>query len=153
MDDSETIDPNSSHDDRNVLDDGLLLKLLDEDIDNEETLCSLVENENIAHSVLNKALMNDGRFDFLFGLTNLTRRLSRIDDDVINRWLGLDCEADTEIICFVSFVFNILDQYYERLCFAQMIQFSDLYLLTLLIFFSNVCYFVGSLVFTTICAR
>ena len=109
-----------------ILNDDLLLKLLDDDIDNEEVLSLLAEHESIPQFVLKKSFINDDRFDYLCGLTNVLRRLMRIHDDVVNQWLGLDFETNNEFKCVVSFIFEILNSYYERLCFAQMIEFTDL---------------------------
>ena len=100
----------------------LLPKLLNHDIDNEETLFALVVGEQVPALVLNQAHIEDDRFDYIIGILNLTRRLLRIHDEVIDQWLGID--NGSEIISIFSFVFSIIDQYFERISLPEMTDFD-----------------------------
>ena len=110
----------------NHADEEFLVKLFNNDIDNEDTLFELASRDQIPQLALNKQLIKDTRFDYFHGLINLIRRLLRIHDEAIDQWMGIDGDENCDFMSIISFIFNIVDDYYERFCMVEIVEFSDL---------------------------
>lgn len=105
--------------------DELLMKLLDSQVDNEETLLALHVEEQLPQLVLQQEYVEDSRFDYICGLINLVQRLLQIDNQVIDQWMGIVSQDDSDIRSLFSFIFKIIDQYFERFCVTELIDFSE----------------------------
>lgn len=105
----------------------LIKQLLNDEIDNEDILFTLIDQENLPQLVLRKSLINDCGFNYIRGLLNLIQRLLNIHDEVIDQWIGtIDNDNLNGTISIISFLFEILDHYYDQLCLPSIIDIDDL---------------------------
>lgn len=104
----------------------LIKKLLDDDVDNEDTLLELIDREDFPKYVLNIEYHMNSGFDYLLGLTNLIRRLMRIHDEPLNRWIGLELFDDYEVVSLFKSIFKLLEDYFEPICWPHIIPYSKL---------------------------
>ncbi|OTF74885.1 hypothetical protein BLA29_007921 [Euroglyphus maynei] len=104
------------------LDDKLILKLLDDNVDDEEILLELSHREDYPGYILNPMHYND---DYLIGLTNLIRRLMKIDPESVNRWIGSE-QVDGEVYSIFSFLFKLIGEQTEAFSYPEVIKYKDL---------------------------
>ncbi|KAH9424596.1 hypothetical protein DERP_013017 [Dermatophagoides pteronyssinus] len=105
------------------LDDKLIQKLLDENVNDEEILLELSHRDDFPHYILNPMHYND---DYLIGLTNLIRRLMKIDHESVNRWIGLEQVDRDEIVSIFSFLFKIIAEQTESFLYPEVIEYKNL---------------------------
>lgn len=64
--------------------------------------------------------------DYLIGLTNLIRRLMKIDHESVNRWIGLEQVDRDEIVSIFSFLFKIIAEQTESFLYPEVIEYKNL---------------------------
>lgn len=129
--DSEHLDFNTSQSTQRLNADSLQ-KILNDDVDDEEILFGLIDREDLPEFILNRDRLLEinkelDETNYLLGIINLIRRLMRIHDEVLNRWIGLDSIEETGISSIIAFIFDLIDTCFESICLSVYVQYDDLH--------------------------